>query len=382
LSLRDDRRFSKPLGVLMAKKQDYGQIDQLLDCQMFIESFDDAFRELDDPRREANQRYPLVGLMLVTLCAVLAGCNAITHIHEYACSKWGMLGRILGVETPPSYNTLWWLLTRLNPQQFQECFSSWVKALPNEAKERIISIDGKRLRGTTGQNMVHLVGAWESARGLLLGQVKTKKKSNEIKAIPELLDLLDIQDATVTIDAAGCQKAIADKICDQGGHYVLALKGNQGVLHQEAINFFAQAKQADYQGADCEVSTSLDKGHGRQEERTVAVTHNLEWLEGREDWRHLTSLIEVTSRRAIKSKVSEERRYYISDLPLSATRAGEVIRTHWGIENELHWVMDVVFLEDSCSVNAGYAPENLAILRRIAHALIKDDNQGKLGYVG
>ena len=248
---------------------------------------------------------------------------------------------------------------------------NWVLRLPVDVREKLIAIDGKKLRAASVKNDVHVVEAWDSTRGLVLAQNKTESKSNEIKAIPELLDLIDIREATVSIDAAGCQKTIVQKIVENGGHYMIALKGNQGTLEAEAMNFFDQAREVEYEDASCSRCTTVEKGHGRIEEREVTITSELSWLGNKEEWAGLTSLVEVVSRRTIKGKTTEEKRYYISDRNLSAKHAGEIVRKHWGIENGLHWVMDMIFQEDLSTANIGHGAENLAVLRRMALNLFK-----------
>lgn len=356
----------------------YSAADQIIDRQEFVESIEREFKGIVDPRASDNQSYPLISLLTIILTAVIAGANAIIQIHQYACVKIEMFQRLLGIQRPPSYTVFWWLLVQLDPQKLQETFIHWMKTLPAEMKERIIAIDGKRLNGASKQ-IVHLVSAWETGRGLLLGQVKTEEKSNEITAIPELLNAIDINGATITIDAAGCQKKIVETIRDRGGNYMIALKGNQGNLHDEAQNFFEQAREAGYEDCECTTAKMLEKGHGRKEERTIVVTSNLEWLECREEWRDLKMLIEVTSRREIKGKVSVEKRYYISNMSLTAEKAMSFVRSHWSIENHLHWIMDVVFKEDACAVSTGNAPENFAIFRRMAQSIIQADAGGTKG---
>lgn len=200
-------------GDTMSKKslQDtYSEIDQIIDSEAFVECIKTGFKEVGDPRTDDNNSYPLVSLLVMILCAIIAGANAIAQIHQYEEVKIGLFQRLLRVDRAPSYSVFWWLLTRLNPKQLQDAFINWINSLPNDMKERIIAIDGKRLRGASHKQPVHLVAAWETGRGLLLGQVKTKEKSNEITAIPELLKTIDIKGATVTIDAAGCQTEITD----------------------------------------------------------------------------------------------------------------------------------------------------------------------------
>lgn len=358
----------------------YSAIDEIADKEAFLESVREGFKDIEDPRAEDNQGYRLVDLLIIIVCAILASANTITDIHAYAQVKIGMFQKLLQVDKAPSYDVFWWLLTRLNPKQIESCFVRWIQSLPDEDKEKLIAIDGKHLRGAaTCGKQVHLVSAWDSNRSLLLGQIKAQEKSNEITAIPELLDNLDLTNATVTIDAAGCQRDITDKIRDAGGNYMIALKGNQGTLHAEAVNFFTQAREVRYEDADCKASSSCEKGHGRIEEREVVVTSQLDWLDCRVNWKDLKSLIQITSRRTVKGKTTEEKRYYISSLELSPKRAGEIVRSHWSIENRLHWNMDVNFCEDAMLATAGNAAENLAGLKRLISTMIRIDLGGIRG---
>jgi len=365
----------------MTKKkplQFYSDYDQYLDSQIFVFSLRSSLQHIHDPRKPDNQSYPLVDLMIIILAAVIAGANSIASIHQYSTCKFEIFQRLLGIERAPSYSVFWWLLVRLEPTQLAEAFVQWVRLLPDEAKERIIAVDGKRLNGAKRQ-LVHLVSAWDTGRSLLLGQVKTEQKSNEITAIPELLKIVDLKDAVVTIDAAGCQKRIVEEIIARGGDYVIALKGNQGTLHAEAENFFTQAREVGYENTGCLLSKTTEKGHGRIEAREVVVARNLEWLASQKAWSKLETLIEVTARREVKGKVTEERRYYISSLDPTPERAGTLVRGHWCVENHLHWSMDVVFKEDDCSVSVGHAPENLAFFRRTAQMVIQTDLGGTKG---
>ena len=217
------------------------------------------------------------------------------------------------------------------------------------------------------------MSGYESGSGLLLGQVKTEEKSNEITAIPELLKVIDVRDATVTIDAMGCQKGIVNDIRERGGHYVIALKGNQNTLHAEAQNFFDQARAADYKWAKCKKYEATNEGHSRIEKREITITKNLDWLNCRNDWRDLKMLIEVKSTRTLKGKSTEELRYYISSKDMTAKEANDVIRSHWGIENNLHWILDVLFGDDTSRANTGHAAENLGLFRRMAYCILKQE---------
>lgn len=246
--------------------------------------------------------------------------------------------------------------------------------------EKLIGVDGKHLRGASKRGKkIHLVSAWDSSRSLLLGQVKVSEKSNEITAIPELIDSIDLKNSTVTIDAAGCQTEIVEKIRKREGNYMIALKGNQGTLRAEAENFFMQARDVEYEEANCKINSSCEKGHGRIEEREIVVTNKLDWLDCKSKWKDLNSLIEVTSRRTIGDKTSEEKRYYITNLDLTPERAGKIIRSHWSIENQLHWNMDFNFDEDASLAATGNAAENLAALKRLASTIIRIDLGGVLG---
>ena len=366
----------------MAKKNTrefYSAIDEIADKEAFLESVREGFKDIEDPRAEDNQGYRLIDLLIVIVCAILAGANTITDIHTYAQVKIGMLRQFLHMNTAPSYDVFWWLLTRLNPKQVESCFVRWIQSLPDEDKHKLIAIDGKHLRGAARSKQIHLVSAWDSNRSLLLGQVKAHEKSNEITAIPELLDNLDLTNATVTIDAAGCQTNITDKIREGGGNYVIALKGNQGTLQAETDNFFTQAREIGHEEASCKTSSSCEKGHGRVEEREVVITNQVDWLDCRTAWKDLKSLIEVTSRRTIKGKTTEERRFYISNLELKPEQAGEIVRSHWTIENRLHWNMDVNFCEDADLATTGNAAENLAALKRLTSTIIRIDLGGVRG---
>jgi hypothetical protein len=213
-------------GIMSRKepKQFYSAIDQITDNQEFIASIKEGFGEVDDPRMADNQTYPLVSLLIMILCAILAGANTICDIHTYSKVKREMFKRLLSIGNTPSYNVFWWLLTRLNPEQLESCFIHWIQSLPEGEKDRLIAVDGKHVRGASRLKKIHLVSAWDSHRSLLLGQVKANEKSNEITAIPELLKSIDIKDATVTIDAAGCYTSIVETIRGCGGHYFIALK--------------------------------------------------------------------------------------------------------------------------------------------------------------
>jgi len=357
----------------------YTEIDQIADREAFLESVQEGFREIEDPRAKDNQTYPLVHLLVMILCAILAGANTILDIYDYAHLKLKMFQKIFEIEEAPSYNVFWWLLTRLNPKHLENSLVHWIQDLPDEDKEKLVAIDGKHLRGAVRNKKIHLVSAWDSTRSLLLGQVKADEKSNEITAIPELLDSIDIKGAIVTIDAAGCQTEIVEKIREGEGNYFIALKGNQGILQAEAENFFTQARDIGYPEAGCETTTSCEKGHGRIEEREIAVINQLDWLDCKSNWKDLTSLIQVVSRRTVGKNTTEARRFYISNLELKPIQAGKIARSQWSVENHLHWNMDVNFGEDASLAATGNAAENLAALKRLSSTMIRIDLGGIRG---
>lgn len=360
-------------------KEFYSEFDQMIDSEAFLEKIQDGFKQVEDPRVSDNRSYSLINLLVIILCAILAGANTITDIHDYAQLKRDLFKRILKMEEVPSYNVFWWLLTRLNPNHIENCLIHWIQSMPDEDKHKLIAIDGKYLRGAARTKKIHLVSAWDSKRSLLVGQVKAHEKSNEITAIPEILDKLDLTNAIVTIDAAGCQTEIVKKIRDGGGHYLIALKGNQGLLEAEAENFFTQARNVGYEEACCQTTSSCEKGHGRIEEREIVVTNQLDWLDSKHKWKDFTSLIEVTSRRTINGETSEAKRFYISSFEYTPTLAARDVRSHWSIENRLHWNMDVNFGEDASLAATGNAAENLAALKRLSSTLIRIDLGGVLG---
>jgi predicted transposase YbfD/YdcC len=372
---------TKDIEVQVSKKFAYDDNDRCDDIQSYEDAVKHAFAEVPDPRSKDNLLYPFYGLLLVILASTLGGARSITAVYEYSKAKAAILCPLLNLERPPSYSSFWWILARTNPEILNKAFIKWIElaaeALLGSAG-RIISIDGKTLRGAK-KSLVHYVSGYECTKGILLGQVKTEEKSNEITAIPELLKIIDVKDAMVTIDAMGCQTKIASDIRESGGHYTIALKGNQGTLHDEVMNFFEQAREASHKAAKCKVFISENEGHGRVEKREVVITQNIEWLDCRDDWRDLTSIIEVKSTRTIGEKTTTELRYYISSKKMNAKEAGSTIRAHWGIENGLHWAMDVIFNDDDVGANTGHIAENLGLFRRMAYCILKQETPGGKG---
>ena len=352
-----------------------------LATQKAAEAFDtvvdflESFETLADPRQRAKVLYPLDEVLLLVLLGVIAGCESWVEIAKYGERKLALLRRFRPFkDETPSHDQLGDIFSVLDAEQFQKCFVAWVSGLTGLGPE-IIAIDGKTLRRSYQEGgakaPIHMVSAWSAKQNLVLGQVKVADKSNEITAIPKLLDMLVIKGAVVTIDAMGCQREIAAKIVEKEADYVLALKGNQGTLRDDVEEFFTEQKANEY--ADCKPSCheTLEKSHGRIETRTVTVIGDIDWLEDRHPWAGLASIAMVESCREIAGKIESESRFYISSLPASAERVGLAIRGHWGVENGLHWVMDMVFRDDECRIRKDNAPANFTTVKHMASNLLR-----------
>ena len=280
----------------------------------------------------------------------------------------------------PSDDTFRRVISALQPDEFEACFQKWIKAVSRNNSD-IISIDGKTLRcshdNASGKSAIHLVSAWANENKMVFGQVATDEKSNEITAIPNLLETLVLDGSVVTIDAMGCQKKIAEKIIDNNGNYIFSLKGNHGTLHEEVKLFMDDAiANSDNDDYNCDT----DGGHGRVEIRKVWYSEYVQWIQDLKEWPGLSSLVTVESQRTIGNKTGSERRYFISSLSgIDAKTIGQMIRSHWGIENKLHWSLDVSFGEDGCRIRKGFGAENVSRLRRIALNLLKQEQTAKCG---
>ena len=351
--------------------------DTAADGTAFAEAivFLSHFKELKDPRQQGKVDYPLDEILQLCLLAVLAGAETITDIALFGCKKLDLLRRFRRFANgTPAHDHLGDILAALDPEQFQRCFVAWVAALTGIA-EGVIAIDGKTVRRSgrksKGQAPIHMVSAFAARQRLVLGQVKVAEKSNEIVAIPKLLDLLAIEGAIVTIDAMGCQRHIAQKVIEKKADYVLALKGNQGSLREDVELFVAEQKAANFKNTTVSSEPTVDGDHGRIETRTTTVIHDVDWLQECHAWPGLKAVVMVESEREIGDKVERETRFYLTSLMLAASMLAPIVRSHWAIENSLHWVLDMVFRDDECRVRTDHAPANFCTIKHMAQNLIR-----------
>jgi predicted transposase YbfD/YdcC len=332
------------------------------------------FRKLKDPRRAHRRLHLLQDIIVIALCAVIAGAQDWQEIETFGRKRHGWLNRFLPLPHGiPAHDTFERVFNRLNPQTFQACFREWVQAIQDTLKIKHVAIDGKTLRGSGSATLgpLHLVSAWATAQHLSLGQVAVDAKSNEITAIPVLLDFLDVQGALVSIDAMGCQKAIAQKIIERDADYILAVKENQEHLLADIQQSFIDACENDFTGLEHDTYETREQGHGREEYRCYTVLHQTTGLRNATDWAGLTTIGVCYRQRTIHGVSSEETQYFIGSRKTSARVYGTALRNHWGIENSLHWQLDVTFAEDRNRVSKRNAAENLALLRRLTLSLLQ-----------
>jgi len=332
------------------------------------------FRKLRDPRIRKRKKHLLLDIIFIAICATISGCNDWQKTATFAKGRRDWLNKFLRLpEGIPSHDTFERLFDRLDPDQFQACFREWMHAMHEEMGFSQVAIDGKTLRGSgTGSlKALHLVSAWATANCLSLGQVAVDEKSNEITAIPKLLELLELRGAFVTIDAMGCQKAIAAKIVERKGNYILTVKENQKHLLEDIQAAISKADESNYAGVEHDTHETHENGHGRDEYRCYTVIHDTTGIRNAADWAKLTTIGFCYSERTVDGVTSEELRYFIGSKKASAKVYGKALRNHWGIENTLHWQLDVSFDEDKNRVSKRHGAENLALIRRLALSLLK-----------
>ena len=342
------------------------------------------FQTLPDPRLERTRLHLLSDILTIAICAIICDADGWTEVEEWGIAKKDWLQTFLALPNGiPSHDTFGRLFSQLNPDNFRRCFTRWAECVSEEL-EAHIAIDGKTLRRSfdkaADRGAIHMVSAWSCSAQLALAQLRTEEKSNEITAIPTLLDLLSLRGCIVTIDAMGCQKDIAAKIVEKGAEYVLALKGNQPNTLAEVASAFENAERAGWKGTPRGCLTTEDDRHGRMEKRSYTVIAAMHGGVGElAGWPSLGTLVMVDRERETEGKRSTERLFYLSSLPPDVSRHAEVIRGHWSIENNLHWVLDVQFNEDNSRVRKDYAPENLAIMRHMALNMLKQEKSSKVG---
>jgi predicted transposase YbfD/YdcC len=345
------------------------------------------FSGVEDPRRGYLNDHPLINIITIALCAIIAGAEGWVDVENFGKQKQRWLGQFLDLKNGiPSHDTFGRVFARLDPEAFRESFLSWVKAIFEVTNGQVIAIDGKQLRGShdkgLGKKAITMVSAWATTNHLVLGQVKVKTKSNEITAIPALLALLDLTGCIVTIDAIGCQREIAQQIINQGGDYLLSVKENQKQLYEDLKLFFKLARQNNFTKVTYTTHQTIDNNHGRLEIRrcwAISGEESLAFLRADGLWPRLQSLVMIESERHLAKKVSKQTSYFITSLTNDARLILVAKRSHWGIENGLHWILDVAFREDDSRVRQGNADQNLAVLRHMALNLLKQEKSAKGG---
>jgi predicted transposase YbfD/YdcC len=343
----------------------------------------DHFADLTDPRRR-EVTYPLIHIVTIALCAVVCGADDFVSIAEYGRKKQAWLAQFLDLSAGiPSHDRFNAVLGALKPAEFERCLLSWITALHEVTRGQIVAIDGKTLRrsfdAASSKSAIHMVSAWATANCISLGQVVVDEKSNEITAIPKLLEILVLSGCLVTIDAMGCQTEIAEKIIAADADYVLAVKGNQPTLHNGIVKFFLDHLEDDFERVKVSRCQTQEKGHGREETRTYFVCAAPDDLPDRRRWKNLRAIGIAINDTLRDGKQTSEVRYYILSKQLSAKKFGEAVRAHWSIENRLHWQLDVTFGEDQSRIRKGHADANFSILRRAALSLLKNNRTNKVG---
>jgi len=352
-----------------------------------IASIEHHFAGLDDPRIDRSKLHKLLDIVVIAICAIICGADDWVAVEMFGNAKHEWLKEFLELPNGiPSHDTFGRVFGALDPEQFQSSFLNWMSAVSEVTQGQVVALDGKTLRRshdkTLGKKAIVMVSAWATANGLVLGQRKVEEKSNEITAIPELLQALEISSCIITIDAMGCQKEIAADIVDQDADYILSLKENHSNLYADVELLFDDLEESQFTAYEYDYERTINKGHGRIETRqcwTISDPEVLRYLRGTEEWEKLASVVKVQAERRTLEKTTVEIRYYLASLEGNARRILDSTRAHWGIENSLHWVLDIAFREDECRVRKGFGAQNLATLRHIAVNLLKQEKTAKAG---
>ncbi|MBD6620178.1 ISAs1 family transposase [Komarekiella sp. 'clone 1'] len=345
----------------------------------------DHFAQMEDPRVDRTKRHKLVDILTIAICAVICGADSWVAIELYGCTKYEWLKTFLELPNGiPSHDTFARVFAQLNPQQFQKCFLNWMKSTYKITEGEVIAIDGKTLCGSydkgSDQSAIQIVSAWATANKLVLGQIKVDDKSNEITAIPELIKVLELSGCIVTIDAIGCQKEIVKLIASKEADYIITLKQNQGNLYNEVEQLFKQGISNNFEGFEHSTYATQSESHSRKNLHHYLMLSNITMsLDPEQKWANFNSVGMVEYIRTLNGKTTIETRYFISSLTQSAQEFALGIRSHWGIENSLHWILDVAFREDDCRIRKDNAPQNFAILRQIAVNLLGKEKRVKRG---
>lgn len=349
-----------------------------INIRRFRKSIQANFSDFPDPRRSGSIVYPTWCLLFVILSGYLAGCNTVDDIAHFAELKEDWLKDLLGLESSPSHDTIWWFLVRTDPSAFKELLGRWLGNLTNDMRDQLLVIDGKRLRGISkSEHITHVVEIFAAETRLTIAQKKVPEKSSEPAALPTLLDTVKIDGAIVSMDALYAHVSSTQQVLDRGADYIVGIKDNQPNLKAEVVNFFEQARAVGYEGVNVSINTKEEKGHGRFEQRIVVATQELGRLPQAKVW-GIRTLVEVYSERHVNGSIEKGIRYYASSREAKASEFAQWIRDHWSIENSLHFVLDVIFREDASLTDTGNSAENTALIRRLAMNIIAliDPNRG------